>query len=78
MGSERGSVGIQEGYRDRHGRWQRASPDTVAALAEVLYSPDGPEEVAVISPGDSLAVEAPVLLVTEDGAEITVRDRLPS
>ncbi|CAN5585807.1 MAG: 4-alpha-glucanotransferase [Actinomycetota bacterium] len=78
MGSERSAVGIQDGYRDRHGRWQRTSPDTIAALSEVLYSPDGSEEVAVISPGDSLAVEAPVLLVTEDGAEIAVRDRLPS
>jgi 4-alpha-glucanotransferase len=78
MGSERSSVGIQDGYRDCHGRWQRTSPDTIAALAEVLTSPDGPEEVAVISPGDSLAVEAPDLLVTEDGAEIAVRDRLPS
>ena len=94
MSPERDSLGIQDGYRDSHGRWQKTSPETIAALAEALSSTDGPPEealagvlstessgedaVAVITPGEPFEIEAPALLVTEDGAEITVLDRLPS
>ena len=90
----RDSLGIEKGYRDRHGRWQKTSPETIAALAEALSSTDGPPDealagglstessgedaVAVITAGEPLEIEAPALLVTEDGAEITVLDRLPS
>jgi len=76
---EHDSLGIQHGYRDRHGRWQKTSPETIEALAEVLSTESsGEDAVAVITPGKSLEIEAPALLVTEDGDEITVRDRLPS
>jgi 4-alpha-glucanotransferase len=79
MAPELNSLGIQKGYRDHHGRWLRTSPETLRALSEALLSPESPEgEVVVISPGDSLAIEVPVLLESEEGTEMTISDRLPS
>ncbi|MDQ3660711.1 MAG: 4-alpha-glucanotransferase [Actinomycetota bacterium] len=74
----RSLLGIQEGYRNRHGRWQKTSPETLAALTEILSTDDPAEEaVAVIRSGEPLEIERPALLVTEEGTETAVLDRLP-
>ncbi|HEU4488026.1 MAG TPA: 4-alpha-glucanotransferase, partial [Actinomycetota bacterium] len=80
MASAHLALGIQEGYRDRLGRWRQTPVETLAALTEVLSSGEDPggDEVVVMTPENPAALEGPALLVTEDGAEHEVLDRLPS
>ncbi|GIH96032.1 4-alpha-glucanotransferase [Planobispora siamensis] len=72
--------GIEEYYDDVEGRRHRVSPDTVAALREVIGTPpqdgDGRDDpqTLVRRRGDRVG---PAELVLEDGAELRIGDVLP-
>jgi 4-alpha-glucanotransferase len=72
--------GVAAGFWDAEGTWQTASPETLAAVMAAIR-PEGsaPTTAAtlVVHPGEQPEVPEPELM-TEDGAELQIRGRLPA
>ncbi|MGH2788526.1 MAG: 4-alpha-glucanotransferase [Actinomycetota bacterium] len=72
--------GIDEGYRDMHGRYRRAPESTIAALVESMGAetdePGGPG-VDVVEQGGVFEAATPANLLLEDGGSVSVDGLLP-
>ena len=73
--------GIETGYRDGLGTWREIPGSTLDLLVDVLGAepgrPPAPGPMRFVGLGEEAPVDGPALLVTEDGGEVRVEDRLP-
>lgn len=75
------SWGIAPGYRDIEGAWREPPPETVAAILEAMGAQDRHPPAAgvrCLPVGTRARVAEPSELLTEEGATLAVRDRLPA
>ena len=77
--ARRGGWSIEPGYRDHHGNWRNASPETIEALRSVLeVGEDGAVWPVVARAGQPRDLPGAAEVVTETGQTIAAPGRLPA
>jgi len=69
--------GIDDGWEDTEGRWQAASPATIAAIRTAMGDPGPGRPTWVVRPGADDTLLGRCHLLLEDGADRGEVDRLP-
>src|SRR5688500_14620009 len=69
--------GVDDGWFDTKGRWQRAEPRTVDAIRDVVGDPALGRPVWVVRPGAGEVLLGPCHLTLEDGTDLGSVVRLP-
>ncbi len=68
--------GVDDGWETTEGRWQPASPTTIAAIRAAMGDPASGRTVWVVRPGGNDRLSEPCHLQLEDGTDVGEIDRL--